>query len=220
MRAWLLFLTIAACGGHDYLPIEELQKPETCMECHPKHFTEWQSSMHAYAANDPVFLAMNAKGQADTGGALGDFCVNCHAPMAVRLGLTTDGLNLADVPQYAKGVTCYFCHSVDSVAGQHNNPLVLADDGKMRGELYDPNPVDSPAHAHKYSKLLDVEQPESATMCGSCHDLVNGHDVPLERTFQEWGTTIFALQVPGLSLTCGSCHMTPHTDVVADTPEA
>ena len=88
--------------------------------------------MHAHAADDPVFLAMNARGQADTGGELGDFCVTCHAPMAVRLGLTEDGLNLDDVPQYAKGVTCFFCHSVDSVEGDHNAQLRIADDTTMR----------------------------------------------------------------------------------------
>jgi hypothetical protein len=40
--------------------------------------------MHAYAAEDPVFLAMNARGQRETQGALGAFCVNCHAPLAVQ----------------------------------------------------------------------------------------------------------------------------------------
>ena len=31
-----------------------------------------------------VFLAMNERGQRETGGQLGPFCVNCHAPLAVR----------------------------------------------------------------------------------------------------------------------------------------
>ena len=73
---------------------EELLNPETCKSCHPKHYREWASSMHAYAAKDPVFLAMNQRGQRETKGKLGDFCVNCHAPMAVREGKTKDGLNL------------------------------------------------------------------------------------------------------------------------------
>ena len=34
------------------------------------------------AMDDPVFIAMNKKGQRETNGALGTFCVNCHAPMA------------------------------------------------------------------------------------------------------------------------------------------
>src|SRR5439155_8964026 len=73
----------------------ELLKPETCKTCHQDHFREWSGSMHAYASDDPVFLAMNKRGQRETAGALGAFCVNCHAPMAVREGATKDGLNLA-----------------------------------------------------------------------------------------------------------------------------
>ena len=48
--------------------------------------------MHAYASDDPVFRAMNQRAQRETSGALGDFCVKCHAPMAVQKALTTDGL--------------------------------------------------------------------------------------------------------------------------------
>src|SRR5688572_9748953 len=98
--------------------------PETCKTCHPKHYREWSGSMHAYASDDPVFLAMNARGQEEVA-TLGDFCVQCHAPMAVRTGATTDGLNLAELPRHLKGVTCYFCHTVSAVEGTHNNPLVL-----------------------------------------------------------------------------------------------
>src|SRR4051812_42737985 len=62
---------------------EKLLDPETCKECHQKHFEEWSGSMHAYASKDPVFRAMNERGQRETNGELGDFCVKCHAPMAV-----------------------------------------------------------------------------------------------------------------------------------------
>jgi hypothetical protein len=106
---------------------EELLDPLTCKECHAEHYQQWSGSMHAYASTDPVFLAMNARGQQDTGGALGNFCVNCHAPMAVREGAITDGgANLSEVPSHLQGVTCYFCHNVERVDGTHNNPLVLA----------------------------------------------------------------------------------------------
>ena len=52
--------------------------------------------MHAFASRDPVFRAMNQRGQRETNGELGDFCVKCHAPMAVLDKQTTDGLNLDD----------------------------------------------------------------------------------------------------------------------------
>src|SRR5688572_17420291 len=42
---------------------EQLLDPEACKDCHPRHYREWKSSMHAYAADDPVFLAMNQRGQ-------------------------------------------------------------------------------------------------------------------------------------------------------------
>ena len=63
---------VLGCGD-DYLSKAELMDPETCKDCHPKHFEEWQSSMHAYAGDDPIFLAMNRRGQRETNGALGRF---------------------------------------------------------------------------------------------------------------------------------------------------
>jgi hypothetical protein len=207
MRATLIVLiAVAACGGPEYsLTKEELMDPEACTTCHADHYAQWAGSMHAYASTDPVFLAMNARGQKATAGALGSFCVTCHAPMALKLGLTTDGSNLADVPSYAKGVTCYFCHSVESVAGDHNAPLTLADDGVLRGGIA--NPIDSPAHRTGRSPMVDSHAPESAQMCGACHDVQTPAGVHLERTYAEWQTTIFGQDNPRTHLSCGQCHM-------------
>lgn len=219
-RLALGVLVLAACGDDEPPPFEvaELMKPETCMTCHPTHYREWSGSMHAYAADDPVFLAMNRRGQAATGGALGDFCVKCHAPLAVQLGLTTDGMNLAEVPQWAKGVGCYFCHNVVDVQGTHNNPLVLAMDQTMRGGFRDP--VRNAAHRSAYSPLIDADSQESSKMCGACHDIVTPRGVHLERTFAEWQTTIFADPAPRQHLSCGQCHMISNTDVIAEDPDA
>jgi hypothetical protein len=159
--------------------------------------------MHAYAGVDPVFLAMNRRAQRESNGELGDFCVRCHAPMAVRDGLTTDGLNLAELPAASKGVTCYFCHSVQSVDGTHNNPLGLATDGTMFAAIADPVP--SAPHRSSYGKFLDSRALESATACGACHDIQNTKNAHVERTFQEWQASIFS--VPPRGLTCAqSCH--------------
>lgn len=212
----------AGCGGSDgdgpaptyTLDEAALMDPVACAECHPDHYREWSGSMHAYASLDPVFLAMNALGQEETGGELGDFCVQCHAPMALRLGLTTDGLNLDEVPAYAQGVTCFFCHTADAVMGTHNNPIALAGDGVMRGAYADPVPNE--AHASAYSPLLDRERIESADLCGSCHDIVTPQGVHLERTYEEWKGSLFAHETPGEQQTCGNCHMPARDDVAAD----
>lgn len=208
----------AGCGEPTpaYLSLEELMDPASCEACHPTHVREWSGSMHAYAAEDPVFLAMNARGQEDTGGALGDFCVGCHAPVAVRLGLTTDGLNLADVPAWAKGVTCYSCHAVDAIERDHNNGLVLADDGVMRGGIGDP--VASPAHRSAYSPLLASDSRESSRTCGSCHDVITPAGAHIERTFVEWQATVFADDGPS-HLSCSNCHMNPRVGTAAESPD-
>ncbi|GAC1358327.1 MAG: hypothetical protein NVSMB47_11280 [Polyangiales bacterium] len=187
------------------LTTEQLRDPATCGGCHEPHYREWAGSMHAYAADDPLFRAMNARGQRETGGALGSFCVQCHAPLAVRAGATRDGLNLDAVDPSLKGITCYYCHSIDDVTGAHNAPLHLATDGVLRASIADP--IANPAHRAGYSPWHDGGRAEAAKMCGSCHDVQNDHGVDLARTYAEWQTTIFARADPKLRLSCPSCHM-------------
>ncbi len=182
---------------------EQLLDSKACGGCHDQHYREWSGSMHAYAARDPVFRAMNARGQRETNGALGDFCVKCHAPLAVSEKATTDGLNLDAVDEKLQGITCFFCHTVEAVDGTHNNPLRLSSDLSMKGPYADS--VATPAHKSSYSALHDRDQLASAPLCGACHDVVTGHGATLERTFSEWQASVFA-KAPGGS-TCGQCHM-------------
>ena len=180
---------------------DALMDPESCAGCHPKAYQEWASSLHAYAADDPLFLAMNRRGQREA--QIGPFCVRCHAPMAVRTNATQDGLNLGDLPQQLKGVTCFFCHAAEEVRGSHDSPIHLASGGVFRGELKDA--LANAFHGSSYDPLQDRDRLESAQLCGSCHDIVNGHGVHLERTYQEWQETVFAQAQVGTS--CAQCHM-------------
>jgi hypothetical protein len=197
---------------------DQLLDPQTCMGCHPDQYSQWSGSMHAYSSKDPVFVAMNQRGQRETGGQLGTFCVNCHAPMAVHEGATTDGLNLDQVAAQLHGVTCFFCHSVESVDGTHNNPLTLATDNILRGSFTDPLAAGR-THLAEYAVLLDRETADSATMCGSCHDILAPPGGDIERTFQEWQASAFPTV---LGETCAECHMPQSTDLVAvaDVPNA
>lgn len=208
----LLMLVLLSCGGEPKYAVERLEDPNTCKTCHPKHYEQWAGSMHAYASEDPVFVAMNARGQREA--QLGTFCVNCHAPMAVKLGLT-DGTNYdpAALPPEAKGITCYFCHNVDSVKDDHNNGLVLAMDQAMRGGAA--NAADTPAHESLYDKNLMQSSTNKSAMCGSCHDIVTPAGVHIERSFAEWQGTIFT--VAGINGdTCSKCHMKPSDGVIAE----
>ncbi|KIG12959.1 cytochrome c family protein [Enhygromyxa salina] len=203
--------------------LEALRDPETCAECHPVHHREWLGSMHAYAGEDPVFRAMNAKAQRESNGEIGDFCVNCHAPVAVELGLTQDGLNLDTLPREVQGVTCWFCHQVEAVEGTHNNPLRLALNAVMRGDVLDP--LAPEAHDVAQSDLFDRNRMASSAMCGSCHDIVTPDGAHIERTYAEWQATFYGDPDPDdperpalYGLTCNNCHMNKTTGAIADYP--
>lgn len=209
-------LLLLGCSSHTGAPSgglsqNELMDPKTCGSCHAQHYTEWSGSMHAYASDDPLFLALNQRAQDE--GHVGALCVNCHAPLAVRTGATTDGTNLLTVPDRLKGVTCYFCHEVDQVSGSHDASLLLANDGAMRGGF--DGALANSAHRSVYSNLHDRNQLESASLCGSCHDVVNGHGTAIERSFAEWKSTAFAGTHGN---TCSQCHMdkSPEPTAIAD----
>ncbi|WP_394827580.1 multiheme c-type cytochrome [Pendulispora albinea] len=187
---------------------QALLNPESCKKCHVNHYEQWSGSMHAYASEDPVFRAMNAKGQRETKGQLGDFCVKCHAPMAVRENATKDGLNLDTVDKSLHGVTCYFCHSADKIEGTHNAQLGLSQDLVMRGSFEDP--VKNTAHRSGFSVLHHRDRIESSDLCGSCHDIETGHGAKIERTYIEWKESIFSQ--PPIGATCGQCHMPQSTN--------
>ena len=168
----------------------ELTEPDACMDCHPEHFRQWSSSMHAYASDDPVFQAMNRRGQRETGGALGDQCLRCHAPMAVRAGASTDGANLDALPKSQRGVTCAVCHLL---GGRHDSPVEITEDTAVQAGLTNPN--QTAAHGSMYSALNDRNNPESSKLCESCH----------QRTYNEWAASVFSTTSQPLS--CGNCHM-------------
>lgn len=220
LAALTAFAPLASCVQEPVEPTmltrEQMLDPLTCAVCHKKHYDEWAGSMHAYAGDDPVFLALNAKAVRDDD--VGDFCVKCHAPMALAEGATVDGTNLPDVPQHLKGVTCYFCHAVESVEGTHNNPLKLGLDTVMRGSYKDP--LANVGHPSAYSALHDRKSLESAKLCGACHDIVNPKGLHIERTYSEWQGSLYSKDDPSQQLTCSQCHMPGSDRVAADYPNA
>jgi hypothetical protein len=216
MKVVLLIAVLCACG--DKYEVARLEDPNTCKDCHPKHFAQWSGSMHAYASDDPVFVAMNKRGSREA--QLGTFCIQCHAPMTVALHPEkTDysDFDPASLPPAERGITCFFCHNVDSVKADHNNGLVLAMDQTMHGGAK--NPVDNPAHDALYdgSLMAGASVNNKSMLCGSCHDIITPAGVPLERSFEEFKTTIF-YNDPSALVSCARCHMKPSKDVIADAP--
>jgi hypothetical protein len=211
-----LVCAVAACGGTSHpahLPASALMDPANCQTCHPAQYQQWSGSMHAYATDDPVFQAMNSRAQRESNNTLGTFCVNCHAPVAVRTGMT-DGTNLDTLPASVRGVTCYFCHSITEVTDTHNAPLTLDTTGNLYGNFADP--VAGVPHGAAYSRFMDGSTNESASACGSCHDIVNMQGAHVERTFAEWKATLLSQTPSGQS--CAQCHMAASDGLAAETP--
>jgi hypothetical protein len=218
----MLALLCAGCGNSSSPPApvppvpvdtSTLMDAANCQTCHPAQYQQWAGSMHAYATDDPVFQAMNARAQRESNNKLGTFCVKCHAPMAVRTGMT-DGTNLDSLPAAVRGVTCYFCHSITEVTGTHNDPLTL----DAKGNLYGPfgDPVPEVPHSAAYSPFMDGSTNESAAACGSCHDIVNLEGAHVERTFAEWKATELSQSPNGQP--CAECHMPTSSGLAAETP--
>jgi hypothetical protein len=186
---------------------DDLLDPSACGNCHKQHYQDWSGSMHAQASDDPVFVAMNQRGQRETDGGLGSFCVNRHAPMAVRDGKTRDGLNLGSLDKKYKGVTCFFCHSIDSVDPAHpyNANVNLATNLTMRGEILDP--AANTAHKSAYSSLHDRDNLKSGAMCGTCHDIQTLQMAHIERTYGEWRDSPYNAPETDGGSTCAQCHM-------------
>jgi hypothetical protein len=189
------------------LTLAQLRDPTNCKDCHPKQYAEWSSSMHAYATKDPVFQAMNKRGQGETGGELGPFCVKCHAPMAVVDNVITDYTNLDSIPPQLQGVTCYFCHNATGVMSDHSNAnITIANDTTMRAAI---SGAQFPStHKVQHSSNHDHNKLDSSIMCGTCHDIVNQSGFHLERTLAEYQSTFFSDPAnPASFQTCQSCHM-------------
>lgn len=98
--------------------------------------------MHSYASEDPVFVAMNQRGQRETGGQLGTFCIACHAPLAG----TSD---LAQVPRENRGVGCVACHQVSAIEEVHNGKLQWDIGGPNAARQQDRGERDSDRKTHR-----------------------------------------------------------------------
>ncbi len=75
-------------------PDEDYWGPETCKSCHPKQYSDWSTTNHSQAYDDPVF-----REQWEEKGEPGE-CLGCH----------TTGYDEETNTFQFEGVTCEVCH--------------------------------------------------------------------------------------------------------------
>ena len=194
--------------------VEDFSSAAECKSCHPTHYDEWASSMHAYSAKDPVWLSLQRHEHQvhdSIGIDLGNFCVQCHSPIAFLTNAidnheSFDITDLESLPQQIQeGVTCDVCHTVTHIP----EPTNIQTDGQLfetidfklftNGTRYSTidDPVDNDYHTSEYHPGYDRSE-----FCQNCHNLtVNGVDA--EVTQFEWEGTAFQ----AMGSECQSCHM-------------
>ena len=181
------------------------QSAASCGECHPTHFAQWQTSMHAYAALSPVFDAMTQKAYRDSSGEVGSFCTGCHTPIGTAQGEpgVTTAATRSEISR--EGVTCHYCHTAVDHDGTVGNTQIVADpSGPIRGPL---GTTDDEHHAVEGSDFLT-----SPAFCGSCHDVFAFPALQIEQAYTEY------LESPAAEdgRRCQDCHMSPEPGAVAE----
>jgi hypothetical protein len=218
-------MRVDASAGDSEPPPIGYAPPEYCGTCHQSHYEQWRGSMHAYATQDPVFIAMNTKGMAETEGRLGQFCVQCHAPVASLKEMlpvvVRDGRHVMDLdptnPFVAHGIQCVTCHSIESVQGTQNAQLTLSEQ-----TYFGPTGSEAAKAAHPMMKSALFSDPaQKSILCGSCHDVLNPNGARLEATFSEWYANAFNdPRNPDKHRTCQDCHMPVYRgQITIDGPE-
>jgi hypothetical protein len=187
-------------------PLLETDFPSAkeCRICHPKQYTEWSRSMHAYAQHSPVYMAYNLTLQERTGGTMGTFCTRCHTPIGTSLGENGLRRNVHRSRLSMEGLTCVVCHRVAQPYYKSDTRRAIVPgkliDTCMYGPFVDPVSDDLKAHPAANSEYL-----KSAAFCGACHDFVSPQGIRLEEGYSEWVNSPAAKK----GIRCQHCHMGP-----------
>jgi hypothetical protein len=200
LSLFLLACSILWCTADGYsheLPegAVPLAKSETCADCHPDIYKEWQGSFHAISSahKDPAHKAVHQsflKAMAAKGKKGNYHCANCHAPMSDNLKDLMSGKAELDSGNWtqAEGTGCTFCHRIESVVEKKNfNHYRLNKDGafhtgRLAGEkaphktaqskLFSDGQVCMGCHSHKINAKgveICLMKDEADGNCISCH---------------------------------------------------
>lgn len=187
-------------------PLLEIDFPSAkeCKTCHPKQYTEWSRSMHAYAQHSPVFEAFNLTLQERTSGTIGTFCTRCHTPVGTALGENGERRNVHRSRLSMEGVTCVACHRIDRAYYKANTRRHIVPGKVVDGCMFGPfsDAVSVQEDSHESARLVSIR---SSAFCGTCHDVFSPEGIRLEEAFSEWQNSPAARQ----KQTCQHCHMGP-----------
>ncbi|MEO5673068.1 MAG: T9SS type A sorting domain-containing protein [Chitinophagales bacterium] len=213
------------CHGYDTLQQSNVDANGTDINL----YDDWESSMMANSAKDPLWRAkvsheilVNAGHSTE----LQTKCTSCHAPMghftAIYHGASSYTLNeLENDTLGLNGVSCGGCHEI----GIQNLGSVFS------GEIpYDTSrkefgpfliPFAGPMQLYEGFTPVFSEHMGTSQVCSSCHTLIsntvdlngnyNGHTFVEQATYHEWLNSVFS---EDNGTVCQGCHMPKITDSV------
>lgn len=191
--------------GNLLLPNAAFPDPSACGSCHVGIHTAWSKSLHSKSATDALYLKVKQQFVVERGEPAVRLCAACHAPVALMTGEV--GLYNRESVSSQQGVSCGFCHSLESVHSDSGGWLV--NPARVRahvgGDVFAVN--NNLAKALLYAKPRvhqeDMLRPvlSSGEVCKACHEFkING--VAVQSTWSEYQASSF----PAKGVTCQSCH--------------
>ena len=162
-----------------------------CAPCHPEIYRTWKSSKHATSFTDPAFqLPYDRIRRSNPGKTL--VCERCHNPG--RFLLPPNAPLAAIFAQ--EGVTCDFCHSVESVHLEGPFPRYRASPGVKHGPRGgEPGKL---VHTTMFSGLHITSE-----FCAGCHEFRNEFGISILGTYSEWAESFYR----GEGIHCQFCHL-------------
>lgn len=188
--------------------------PETCGECHPEQYAEWQGSVHSLAFQDPIYQGELNKAVKAVGHNISRQCEGCHSPAGMVTGeISKPGLEGLS-PMAGAGVSCDICHSISDITHwrtpthePENGSFVLTPgletlQGPKRIKRGPNPPADGCGEDFHDCRQSPLHL--RAELCASCHQVYHyDKHFPLEATYLEWKHGPYAQR----EILCQDCHM-------------
>jgi nitrate/TMAO reductase-like tetraheme cytochrome c subunit len=198
-----------------------------CGQCHPKQYSEWSLSSHAYANLSPMFNKFEQRINDLAQGTISSFCVRCHASVGTALGEQRDVAWWDRSGSAREGITCVTCHRVGEAYGKNNAARRITP-----GDIHEPvfGPFDTSGvlkaigNAERFKLLVSSDQPDKPgylrihqqaiqsdlivkpEFCVTCHQVQVHAGIKLETVWEEYRASPAAKE----GITCQQCHMSPN----------
>ncbi|MFH5885221.1 multiheme c-type cytochrome [Halalkalibaculum sp. DA3122] len=193
----------------------------TTSGCHSEIGKEWEASAHRYAAEDPIFRAIQKTMGEQKGPISTRYCGGCHDPISLFSGtknLFSD--SLTNNVGLQEGISCVSCHAVKEVDVSGNADYTIAPPERYMFELNDGKAAKAISdfliraypkkHVESYQRPL-LKTPE---FCGSCHkqyideEINNVGWVQLQNQYDNWRKSRWNHpKQPMKTVECRECHM-------------